>query len=170
MTVTLVPMRWWHIGQLLPLEAELFPEEQWTETMFWSELAQDSRLYLVAERLDDDGKPSVVGYAGLCAYDGEAYIQTIGVIPEAQGTGIGGLMLTALLEDAVRRGEQTVTLEVRADNPRAQAVYERFGFLPIGRRRRYYQPSGVDAIVMQTSDVAGHLAARAAARSTGGAS
>jgi ribosomal-protein-alanine N-acetyltransferase len=162
MTVTLVPMRWWHIGALLPLEAELFPEEQWTETMFWSELAQESRVYLVAERVDAAGKPEVVGYAGLCTYRGEAYIQTIGVIPEAQGTGIGSMLLTALLEDAVRRGEDVVTLEVRADNPTAQAVYERFGFLPIGVRKRYYQPSGVDAIVMQLPDVAGHLAARAA--------
>ncbi|MDX6246153.1 MAG: [ribosomal protein S18]-alanine N-acetyltransferase [Frankiales bacterium] len=164
MTVTLVPMRWWHIGKLLPLEAELFPEEQWSETMFWSELAQDSRLYLVAERTDDDGSVEVVGYAGLCCYVGEAYIQTIGVIQQAQGTGIGGLLLTALLEECVRRGEDVVTLEVRADNPTAQAVYERFGFLPIGLRRRYYQPSGVDAIVMQMTDVAGHLAARAAAK------
>ncbi len=164
MTVTLVPMRWWHIGRLLPLESVLFPEEQWTETMFWSELAQDSRLYLVAERPGADSQPQIVGYAGLCAYDGEAYIQTIGVIPEAQGTGIGSMLLTALLEEAVRRHDNVVTLEVRADNPRARAVYERFGFLPIGVRRRYYQPSNTDAIVMQMSDVAGHLAARAAAR------
>jgi ribosomal-protein-alanine N-acetyltransferase len=160
MTVNLVPMRWWHIGKLLPLEAVLFPEEQWSESMFWSELAQPSRHYLVAERAGAGGMPEVVGYAGLCSYVGEAYIQTIGVVPEAQGTGVGGRMLTALLEEAVRRGEEVVTLEVRADNPRAQSVYERFGFLPVGRRRHYYQPSGVDAIVMQLSDVAGHLAAR----------
>jgi ribosomal-protein-alanine N-acetyltransferase len=164
MNVDLVPMRWWHIGKLLPLEAELFPEEQWTESMFWSELAQESRLYLVAERTDDDGNVDVVGYAGLCVYVGEAYIQTIGVIPQVQGAGIGGRLLTALLEEGVRRGEEVVTLEVRADNPVAQAVYERFGFLPIGLRKRYYQPSGVDAIVMQMTDVAGHLAARAAAK------
>jgi ribosomal-protein-alanine N-acetyltransferase len=162
-TVDLVPMRWWHIGKLLPLEAALFPEEEWTETMFWSELAQESRLYLVAERTDEDGNVDVVGYAGLCSYVGEAYIQTIAVVPEAQGTGIGSRLLTALLEGAVGRGEDVVTLEVRADNARAQAVYERFGFLPIGRRQHYYQPSGVDAIVMQMTDVSGHLAARAAA-------
>jgi ribosomal-protein-alanine N-acetyltransferase len=154
-TVDLVPMRWWHIGKLLPLEAALFPEEEWTETMFWSELAQESRLYLVAERTDEDGNVDVVGYAGLCSYVGE--------VPEAQGTGIGSRLLTALLEGAVGRGEDVVTLEVRADNARAQAVYERFGFLPIGRRQHYYQPSGVDAIVMQMTDVSGHLAARAAA-------
>ncbi len=160
MSVDLVPMRWWHIGKLLPLEAALFPEEQWTESMFWSELAQDSRVYLVAERTDDTGTVDVVGYAGLCCYVGEAYIQTIGVIPQLQGTGIGGRLLTALLEACVLRGEDVATLEVRADNPTAQGVYERFGFLPIGRRKRYYQPSGVDAIVMQMTDVPGHLAAR----------
>lgn len=164
MTVTLTPMKWWHIGALLPLEAVLFPEEQWSESMFWSELAQDSRVYLVAEREGPSGKPEVVGYAGLCAYQGEAYIQTIGVVPQAQGTGIGGLLLTALLEEAVARHDDVVTLEVRADNPRARAIYERFGFLPIGVRKRYYQPSGTDAIVMQLTDVAGHLAARARAR------
>jgi ribosomal-protein-alanine N-acetyltransferase len=162
MTVSLAPMRWWHIGRLLPLESMLFPEEQWNESMFWSELAQPSRYYLVAERPGPDDRPEVVGYAGLCSYVGEAYIQTIGVIPEVQGTGVGGRLLTALLEEAVRRGEELVTLEVRADNPRARSVYERFGFLPVGLRRHYYQPSGVDAIVMQLTDVSGHLAARAA--------
>ena len=42
-----------------------------------------------------------------------------------------------------------VFLEVRADNARAQHLYERFGFERVGVRKRYYQPSGVDAIVMR---------------------
>ena len=76
----------------------------------------------------------VVGYAGLCCYDGEAYIQTIGVIPEAQGTGIGSMLLTALLEEAVRRDEDVVTLEVRADNPTGAGDL-RAVRLPADRRR-----------------------------------
>jgi hypothetical protein len=40
-------------------------------------------------------------------------------------------------------------LEVRADNPRAQNLYRRFGFSDVGIRRGYYQPSGMDAIVMR---------------------
>lgn len=150
------PMRWWDIEPLMALERELFGDERWTPEMFWSELAQhDTRHYLVAE--DDAGR--LVGYAGLCAYPGETYVQTIGVTRSAQGHGLGARLLTALLEEAVRRGETTVLLEVRADNLGAQELYARFGFLTVGRRRGYYQPSGTDALVMVLHDVDGHLTA-----------
>ena len=43
-------------------------------------------------------------------------------------------------------------LEVRVDNTRAQKLYERFGFEPIGFRRGYYQPGNVDALVMRLTD------------------
>ncbi len=45
-------------------------------------------------------------------------------------------------------------LEVRVDNTRAQKLYERFGFEPLGFRRGYYQPGNVDALVMRLSDPA----------------
>lgn len=150
-------MRWWDIERLMPLESALFGDESWTAAMLWSELAQDdTRWYVVAEAAGE-----IVGYTGLCAYRGEAYVQTIGVAGRAQGTGVGSRLLTLLLEEAVRRGEDVVTLEVRADNERAQTLYRHFGFLPVGRRRGYYQPSGTDAVVMALHDVAGHLTALA---------
>ena len=137
-------MRWWHIEELLPIERGLFGEEPWTARTFWSELGQlDTRHYLVAL---DQGL--VVGYAGLCAYPDEAFVQTIGVAPRAQGEGLGAQLLQALLDEAARRRKTTVSLEVRADNDKAQRLYERFGFRPAGVRRGYYQPSGTDAVVM----------------------
>jgi ribosomal-protein-alanine N-acetyltransferase len=149
-------MRWWDIERVLPIEHELFGDEAWTPGMFWSELAQaDTRWYVVAE----DATGDLVGYAGLCAYPNETYVQTLAVTTRAQGGGLGARLLTELLDEAVRRGETVVSLEVRADNERAQALYRRFGFLPVGRRKGYYQPSGADAIVMQLPDVDGHLAA-----------
>ncbi len=57
-------------------------------------------------------------------------------------------MLAELLAEARRRGARDVLLEVRADNPRAQALYRRFGFAQIHTRRRYYR-DGVDALIMQ---------------------
>ncbi|MFL6138354.1 MAG: ribosomal protein S18-alanine N-acetyltransferase [Frankiaceae bacterium] len=157
------PMRWWDIERLLPLERELFGDEAWSPGMFWSELAQrETRCYLVAE----DGSGAPQGYAGVCVYPAESYVQTIAVVPAAQRAGLGSRLLTALLEEVAGRGESTVLLEVRADNERAQSMYRRFGFLPVGLRRGYYQPSGTDAVVMQLHDVEGHLAAlrEAAAR------
>jgi ribosomal-protein-alanine N-acetyltransferase len=157
-------MRWWDIDRVLPIERELFGDEAWSPGMFWSELAQrDTRWYVVVEddrdTVVEDERGAIVGYAGLCAYRDESYVQTLAVTTRAQGAGLGSRLLTALLDEAVRRGETVVSLEVRADNERAQALYRRFGFLPVGRRKGYYQPSGTDAIVMQLPDIEGHLAA-----------
>ena len=60
---------------------------------------------------------------------------------------IGRALLSGLLDEAARRGAKSVFLEVRADNPPAQAMYERFGFERIGVRRRYYD-DGTDAYTM----------------------
>jgi ribosomal-protein-alanine N-acetyltransferase len=142
--VTLERMRWWHIEDVLPLERALFQDDTWTARTYWSELGQiDTRYFLVA--LDGD---RVVGYAGLCAYPDEAFVQTIAVATDAQGAGLGARLLQALLDEAARRRKTTVSLEVRADNGPAQRLYERFGFRRIGVRRGYYSPSGTDAVVM----------------------
>ena len=126
------------------LENELFPTDAWPIEMFYTEFFQpDTRRYLVAEV---DGE--AVGYAGLMVIDTTADIQTIGVLPRFEGRGIGRALLTELLEEARRRGADNVMLEVRADNPRAQALYVRFGFRKIHTRRKYYR-DGVDAWVMR---------------------
>ncbi len=141
---TLERMRWWHVEQLLPIEQVLFQGETWTARTFWSELAQlETRHYLVAL----DGS-EVVGYAGLCDYPDEAWVQTMAVSPDAQGRGLGGRLLRSLLEIAEALGQRTVALEVRADNVAAQALYARHSFVQTGLRRGYYQPGSVDALVL----------------------
>ena len=110
--VTLERFRWWHVAQVLPIEAALFGDEPWTERTFWSELGQvATRRYLVAL---EDGVP--VGYAGLCDHPDEAWVQTMAVAPDRQGRGLGTRLLVALLEQADRLGQRRVALEVRADN------------------------------------------------------
>ncbi|MGY1811839.1 ribosomal protein S18-alanine N-acetyltransferase [Blastococcus sp. SYSU D00820] len=144
MTPRLRPMRLADLPAVLALEEELFAPDTWTAAMYRDELARtDTRHYLVA---DDDG--TVVGYAGLIAYPEEAHVATIGVAGSRQGEGIGALLLDALLAEADRRSP-VVLLEVRADNEHAQGLYRRRGFAEIGRRPRYYQPSGSDAVVMR---------------------
>jgi ribosomal-protein-alanine N-acetyltransferase len=145
-SVTLRAMRWWDIEPVMRLEHELFADDAWTDTLFWSELAErSSRHYLVAAEDAD-----VVGYAGLCVYShDQAYIQTIGVEAGRQGGGIGRSLLRALLDETDRRGCRHVDLEVRADNATAIGLYAAHGFRSIGVRRGYYQPSGADALVMR---------------------
>jgi ribosomal-protein-alanine N-acetyltransferase len=140
----LVRMRWWHVDDVLGLEAQLFDDDRWSAATYWSELGQlDTRHYLVAV----DGE-RIRGYAGLCDYPDEAFVQTLAVAPDAQGEGLGGRLLQALLDEAARRRQSRVSLEVRADNDRAIGLYERFGFRRAGVRRGYYSPSGTDALVM----------------------
>jgi ribosomal-protein-alanine N-acetyltransferase len=142
--VRIARMRWWHVEMLLPLEASLFGEQPWTARTFWSELGQlDTRHYVVALAGDE-----LVGYAGLCDYPDEAWVQTLAVAPSQQGRGLGDRLLTELLDEAARRRQRVVSLEVRAGNDVAQRLYERHGFVRAGVRRRYYEPSGEDAVVM----------------------
>ncbi len=150
MTAVLREMRWWDIAPVLALEAELFPEDAWSEGMFWSELAHArgpgaTRHYIVAE----DAAGRIVGYAGLAAAGGLGDVQTIAAARDQWGTGLGARLLTDLLHHATAFECDEVLLEVRVDNTRAQKLYERFGFEPIGFRRGYYQPGNVDALVMR---------------------
>lgn len=126
------------------LERRLFPVDAWPLQMFVDELAQqDTRRYLVAELAG-----GIVGYAGLMCIEPIADVQTIAVVPEHEGKGIGSALLTELIRESRRRHAEDVLLEVRADNPRAQQLYRRFGFEQIHVRPRYYR-DGVDALIMR---------------------
>lgn len=144
--VTVRPMTDADLPDVMIIEHSLFPEDAWSEGTLRGELAEQpaTRHYVVAL---DEGE--IVGYAGLLAVGGDGDVQTIGVRADRQGRGVGAVLLTELLGESARRECRQVFLEVRADNPRAQKLYQRFGFVQIGIRKRYYQPSGVDAIVMR---------------------
>lgn len=151
--VVLRDMRWWDLEAVTALEHDLFPEDAWSRGMFWSELADTghpaaTRTYLVAE----DPLGRVVGYAGLAAVAGTGDVQTIATARDQWGTGLGARLLTALLRAATAAECHEVLLEVRVDNARAQRLYHRFGFEPIGIRKGYYQPGNVDALVMRLAD------------------
>jgi ribosomal-protein-alanine N-acetyltransferase len=137
-------LRWWHVDELLPIEADLFGEERWTAAMFWNELAAGHH-YIVAVDSDD----RVIGYAGLAVNPpDESWVQNIAVRRDAQRRGIGRALLEALLCEAERRGAHRTLLEVAVDNVAAQKLYAGYGFDPVGVRRGYYQPSNTDALVM----------------------
>ncbi|MGG5753419.1 ribosomal protein S18-alanine N-acetyltransferase [Zafaria sp. Z1313] len=126
------------------LEERLFPEDAWPLSMFHDELGQtDTRRYWVAEAGGE-----IVGYCGLMCVLPLADVQTIAVVPEHEGRGIGSALLAGLVAEARARGAGDVLLEVRADNPRAQELYTRFGFEHIHTRRGYY-PGGTDALIMR---------------------
>ncbi|KAA9149108.1 ribosomal-protein-alanine N-acetyltransferase [Microbacterium lushaniae] len=146
------------LDAIMTLERASFPTDAWSEAMMREELASRHGWYVVAEEAG-----MLAGYAGLRAPRGakDADIQTITIAEPFRGRGRGRMLLRALLAEADRRGVREVFLEVRADNPVAQALYASEGFTEVGRRPRYYQPDDVDAVVMRLE-----LSTWAAARAT----
>jgi ribosomal-protein-alanine N-acetyltransferase len=145
--VRLRPMTQADMAAIIALERRLFPEDAWTPEMFAAEFAQPAsrRLYLVAEAAG-----TLIGYAGMMFTGGsQADVVTLAVNPGHWGRGTGTALLTALVDEAGKRGYEEVLLEVREDNPRARQLYLRHGFSEAGIRRGYYQPSGVNAVVMR---------------------
>jgi ribosomal-protein-alanine N-acetyltransferase len=92
--------------------------------------------------------PHIAGFAGMWIIFDEAHITTIGVDPAYRGRGLGELLLLALIDEAIRRGANWLTLEVRVSNEVAQALYRKYGFEIHGTRRRYYSDNGEDAYIM----------------------
>ena len=129
------------------LEHVTFPSDAWSRELIAAELTGVHGHYLVAA----DETDAVLGYAGLLAPrgSGQADVQTIAVASDARRQGIGAALLDALLAEAALRGAAEVFLEVRADNPGAEALYLSRGFARIAVRPAYYQPDGVDAVVMR---------------------
>lgn len=98
--------------------------------------------------------PQLGGYAGLWLMVDEAHITTIAVRPHLRGRGLGELLMVALADRAIAAGADRMTLEVRASNFEAQAVYRKFGFKEEGVRRRYYSDNNEDALIMWSEPLA----------------
>jgi ribosomal-protein-alanine N-acetyltransferase len=95
----------------------------------------------------------VVGFAGVWLMVDDAHVTTFGVHPDWRRQGIGRQLLLNLAELAVTIGARRMTLEVRASNEAAQALYRSFGFEIAGRRPRYYTDDDEDALVMTTPEL-----------------
>ena len=131
------------------LECELFGSDAWSAEQLHSELAAPWTYYLAVE---GDAR-EIIGYAGVSvvAPGTPADIQTIALRPEHRRHGIGRELMMRLTVEAAKRGATESLLEVRADNPGAQALYAKLGYQQIAIRPRYYQPDDVDAIVMRAA-------------------
>lgn len=145
MTATSTPLKirrltYADLPHVIALERRAFPTP-WSLAMFVLELSKASGVCLAALR---DGE--LVGHLICSRYDTVWHIMNVAVDPSARRQGVASALLRELI-DRVGEGAQ-ITLEVRPSNDGAIVLYERFGFLSAGRRRRYYQDNGEDALVM----------------------
>ena len=143
MHIRIVPMNADHLDEVAELERICFPDP-WSRNMLAEELDNALSAFLVA--LDDSGK--VAGYAGLQVVLDEGTILNVAVRPEYRRQGIAGKLLDVFLNFAQANRLSFLTLEVRASNYDAIALYGSRGFRSTGRRKNYYEHPKEDAIIM----------------------
>ena len=143
MHVCIVPMTADHLDEVAELERVCFTTP-WSRNMLAEELDNYLSAFLVA--LDDNDK--VAGYAGLQAVLDEGYITNVAVRPDCRRQGIAGKLLQVFLDFAKGNHLAFLSLEVRASNYDAIALYGSRGFRSVGRRKNYYEHPREDAIIM----------------------
>jgi ribosomal-protein-alanine N-acetyltransferase len=139
------------LDSIMALETSTFGTDAWSQATMLADVANTNCHYLVAHR--EESPALIEGYAGLLAPRGgnDGDIQTIAVSLTARRLGLGRSLMNELIAEARTRRVREIFLEVRADNPGAEALYETLGFERIGVRPHYYQPDDVDAIIMKLS-------------------
>ena len=131
------------VGELLVIEETQFPEP-WTRGMLLDEIANlETRRYTVAT----EGS-MIVGYLGVMFVLDELHVNTLGTRRGHEGRGVATSLLDEAWNDARDRGITRATLEVAASNERAQRLYFRYGFAPVGVRKNYYERTREDALVL----------------------
>ena len=175
------PMEQDDIPQVARIDQEAFPDE-WMfrlQSSYKRDLDSPSMRYVVAcVNNGDVSKPSgermrklpwfrqvlnygncldsseyIVGFAGFWMILHEAHIIAIATTNDYRRIGIGEGLLISAIELAALLNANVVTLEVRASNKIAQALYNKYGFQVVGRRVKYYSSDGEDALIMSTDNI-----------------
>lgn len=135
----------------------------WSRKLLADDLTRDDRYHLVAR-----SGGALIGHASLMTVTDEGHVTTVAVLPDHQRQGVARALMIGLCEHAVATGLSALTLEVRASNRPAHALYRRFGFAPVGARPGYYRADAngpkEDALIMwayniQSADYSHRLAA-----------
>ena len=138
-----VPMTHAHVAQIAALEKLCF-HDPWSEKSIASELDNSLSLWLVA--LDGD---TVAGYVGSQSVMGWADMMNIAVDPAYRRQGVAQGLVESLVAALMENDIQCLTLEVRASNEPAKALYGKLGFQQVGRRPNYYRNPKEDALILR---------------------
>lgn len=132
-----------HVSAVAELEKLCF-RDPWSERSIASELDNKLAFWLVAVEND-----MVVGYVGSQTVLDETDMMNVAVHPDHRRTGIAEALVTALVVALKEKGSVSLTLEVRASNEPAKALYEKLGFTQAGRRPNYYRNPKEDALILR---------------------
>ena len=139
----IVEMSQAHVGAVAELEKLCF-SDPWSEKSIASELTNKLALWMVAE---EDGR--VAGYIGSQTVQDESDMMNVAVHPDYRLRGIAEALVNGLCDALKEQGSVSLTLEVRASNDPAKALYDKLGFEQVGRRPNYYRNPKEDALILR---------------------
>lgn len=146
-TLIFRPMARADVRRVYEMECACF-RSPWSYGALLGELRNDVARYRV---LSLDGV--LVGYAGMWVLFDEAHITNVAVMAEYRNRGYGERIMRGMMEDAVKFGATSMTLEVREHNLTAQRLYAKLGFSQNGFRPRYYDDTGEGALLLWNRDI-----------------
>ncbi len=141
--MVIVQMERKHVSQVAELEKLCFADP-WSEKSIASELENGLACWLVAAEGD-----AVAGYVGSQTVMGESDMMNLAVHPDFRRQGIGEALVNGLIDALGQRGSSSLTLEVRASNLPAQKLYQKLGFVQVGRRPNYYYHPKEDGLILR---------------------
>lgn len=126
------------------VEGVIFAEAAWSEGLIREDWRYGTCRYRLVEA---DGAPA--GYA-VYGYDGDVFhLMNLAIVPGQRGRGLAKALMSEFLDEAVRHEAPDAWLEVAVTNEEALGLYSSLGFETVRTRRKYYQPGGIDALVMR---------------------
>jgi len=126
------------------VERDIFANAAWSEALIGEDWRYGTCRYRTVEV---DGVQA--GYA-VYGYDGDAFhLMNLAVVTEFRGRGLAKALMREFLDEAAVHHAPDAWLEVAVDNQEALGLYQELGFETVRTRRKYYQPGGIDALVMR---------------------
>jgi len=147
MRIAIEPLAAADAGAVYAVERECF-SVPWSLDALTRELTENKIAVYMAAVKYDGAERAVIGYCGMWHIVTEGHITNIAVLPEYRRMGVGTMLLSRLLAIAAEKQMLGVTLEVRMGNAGAMRLYNKFGFKAEGIRKRYYDDTGEDAVIM----------------------
>ena len=145
----------WHLSglslydveQILAIEEVSF-KAPWSRTLFLEELACKTAFNYVVKLSGSEKLEPVIAYICSRIIGCEMSILRIAVSPKWRNLGIASWLLDKCFKMSRDKGVTSVFLEVRESNSAATALYDKQGFISVGKRPAYYPETGEDAVVL----------------------
>lgn len=137
------------IKKVHALDELCFPTP-WPLKSYYYELHENtaSRMWVAVQQETPEQPERIVGMIVVWLLIDITHIATLAVHPDFRRQRVAYQLICTALNETLKEGAESATLEVRASNSAAQHLYRRFGFQLVGQRPNYYQDNGEAAILM----------------------